>query len=80
MEDPCKKCNGHCWGYYECVAKEQYNQIRKDMVKAMTGKELIEKIFDIGMDKEIVIQRASMLMEIKPFEIVDEYGKIVIKT
>lgn len=26
MDDPCRKCNGHCNNYYVCEPKEQYDK------------------------------------------------------
>ena len=46
----------------------------------MKGKELIKKILDLGVDREILIQRDSIVVEIKPEDIIiDENAKIVIK-
>jgi hypothetical protein len=46
----------------------------------MTGKDLIKILEKMDSDREIVVQRASMLTEIKPSDIaIDEYGKIVIQ-
>lgn len=41
---------------------------------------LIKKILDLGVDREILIQRDSIVVEIKPEDIIiDENAKIVIK-
>jgi hypothetical protein len=46
----------------------------------MTGKELIKIIREAGADKEIRLQRASMIMEVRPCDIrIDEdQNRIVI--
>ncbi len=46
----------------------------------MTGKELIEKILEYGIDRDVLVQRGRIDMEIKSSDIIiDENAKIVIK-
>ena len=46
----------------------------------MTGKELIKKILDYGVDREVLVQRGRIDEVIKDDDvIVDENAKIVIK-
>lgn len=44
----------------------------------MTGKDLIKIILDSGADKEVKVQRASMVMEVKPCDIRTDESQIII--
>lgn len=53
---------------------------QKNIKKNLYTNLLIKKILDLGVDREILIQRDSIVVEIKPEDIIiDENAKIVIK-